>query len=313
MVSAAPSRRAVLRAGLCGITYGSLIACTAEEARPAPVEPSLPPPPPDPDVALVDAALSTSRRLLDQATAAGATHPDLAGRLDPVVAVHRAHVAALDATPDSGSAATTSAPAPLPPAPETTLAGLAAAEEAAAGEGAANLDSASATTARLLASVTAAQATVATSLGAAPPTLGAPPTGSAYLQPALAAQHAAVFGYGAAGPWLGPEREPAARTAYAAHLACRDDLAAAVAAAGLTPEPALRSYDLPVRVVDEGSAVALLLGVEDGLADVWADVVAGTEATIRTYAALALQECAVRAAGWRGAPEPFPGMPERSA
>ncbi|NED21451.1 DUF4439 domain-containing protein, partial [Streptomyces sp. SID9913] len=44
------------------------------------------------------------------------------------------------------------------------------------------------------------------------------------LQAALAAEHAAVYGYGVVGGRIGKERAPQARSAYDAHRARRDTL-----------------------------------------------------------------------------------------
>ncbi|WP_446048283.1 DUF4439 domain-containing protein, partial [Streptomyces olivaceus] len=48
------------------------------------------------------------------------------------------------------------------------------------------------------------------------------------LQAALAAEHAAVYGYGVVGGRIGEERRTEARTAYDAHRARRDTLVRAV-------------------------------------------------------------------------------------
>lgn len=132
------------------------------------------------------------------------------------------------------------------------------------------------------------------------------------LQSALAAEHAAVYAYGVIGAALDGQEEQLARTAVTAHRARRDRLAVTVRDAGDRPVAAQPAYDLPVPVVDAGSARALAVTVEERLAAVWADVVAGTTGVRREGAALALQDVAVRGAAWRGRTVAFPGLPERT-
>jgi hypothetical protein len=132
------------------------------------------------------------------------------------------------------------------------------------------------------------------------------------LQRALAAEHAASYAYGLAGPFLLGEVQREARAAHAGHLARRDRLAAHLADAGQVPTAPAPIYDLPGPVTNPATAQALVLVVEERLAAVWADAVAAPEPGLREMSALALQETAVRAARWRGASVAFPGLPERS-
>jgi hypothetical protein len=136
-------------------------------------------------------------------------------------------------------------------------------------------------------------------------------TGPEGLQQALAAEHAAVFGYGVVGAQLRGTARAEARAAYDAHLARRDRLTALLADAGQTPVAAAPAYDLPRRVATADQARALAVELEEGVAVTYADVVAATTATERALAATALQEAAVRAARWRRRSVAFPGLPER--
>ncbi|MFF4653466.1 ferritin-like domain-containing protein [Streptomyces sp. NPDC001380] len=136
------------------------------------------------------------------------------------------------------------------------------------------------------------------------------------MQAALAAEHAAVYGYGVVGAHLTGARLAAARAAYDAHRALRDTLHREIAARRGTPAAAAAGYELPFPVTGPASAVRLAVLLEERLAAVHADLVAAARGPLRRTAADALCGAAVRAARWRGpaAPGPaFPGLPERAA
>jgi phage tail sheath gpL-like len=134
----------------------------------------------------------------------------------------------------------------------------------------------------------------------------------AALQGALAAEHAAVYGYGVVGAELSGSQRTQAVTAYQAHLALRDALQREVSAAGAVPVAASAGYELPFPVPDAASAVRLAVVLEERLAGVYANAVQATSGTLRTEAAGRLQDAALRALSWRGSSVPFPGLPERS-
>jgi hypothetical protein len=134
----------------------------------------------------------------------------------------------------------------------------------------------------------------------------------AALQAALAAEHAAVYGYGVVGGRIGTARQAEARTAYDAHRARRDDLARQVRALGGRPVAADAAYALPFTVSDPADAVRLAARLEDGVAGVYADLVRTAAGERRRTAAGALRESAVRAARWRGGSVAFPGLAERT-
>jgi hypothetical protein len=125
------------------------------------------------------------------------------------------------------------------------------------------------------------------------------------LQPALAAEHAAVYAYGVVGGTLGVT-SAAANAAYAAHRGRRDQLTAMIGARAVASEPV---YGLPFEVRGPAQARRLAVHVERRCADVYASVVAATAGAERMYAARALTDCAVRGLGWGAEPEPFPGLP----
>ncbi|MFD0394961.1 ferritin-like domain-containing protein [Streptomyces nogalater] len=131
------------------------------------------------------------------------------------------------------------------------------------------------------------------------------------LQAALAAEHAAVYGYGVVGGRIGERRRAEARTAYDAHRARRDALVRAVRDLGAAPVAASAAYELPFPVGDGASALRLAARLEERLAGVYSDVVRAATGARRADAAAALREAAVRAVRWRGE-RSLPGLAERS-
>ncbi|RKN38743.1 ferritin-like domain-containing protein [Streptomyces hoynatensis] len=129
-------------------------------------------------------------------------------------------------------------------------------------------------------------------------------------QAALAAEHAAVYGYGLVGGRLGEEGGAEVREAYEAHLARRDRLHRAVRDLGGTPVAAAAAYALPFEVGDGEAARRFAAELERRLAGAYADLVAATDGERRVAAATALGEAAVRAARWSGAGSAFPGLAE---
>ncbi|MEI7030751.1 ferritin-like domain-containing protein [Streptomyces pratensis] len=132
-------------------------------------------------------------------------------------------------------------------------------------------------------------------------------------QAALAAEHAAVYGYGALGGRLDGKRRAEARAAYDGHRARRDALARTVRDLGGTPVAAEAAYALPFAVADAPTAERLAAVLEDRVAGVYADLVRACEGPQRKEAAGALREAAVRSARWRGGNVAFPGLVERAA
>ncbi|MEW1645679.1 MULTISPECIES: ferritin-like domain-containing protein [unclassified Streptomyces] len=133
------------------------------------------------------------------------------------------------------------------------------------------------------------------------------------VQAALAAEHAAVYGYGVVGGRIREGRRQEAKTAYDAHRARRDALVREVRDLGGTPVAASAGYALPFPVPDSASAVRLAAELEDRVAGVYSDLVRAATGGLRGTAAEALREAAVRAVRWRGGSVPFPGLAERAA
>ncbi|WP_228995049.1 ferritin-like domain-containing protein [Streptomyces sp. DH8] len=135
----------------------------------------------------------------------------------------------------------------------------------------------------------------------------------AAVQAALAAEHAAVYGYGALGGRLGGKRGAEARAAYDGHRSRRDALARTARDLGGRPVAAAAAYALPFAVADAASAERLAAVLEDRIAGAYADLVRACEGPRRREAAGALREAAVRSARWRGGNVAFPGLAERAA
>ncbi|WAZ27220.1 ferritin-like domain-containing protein [Streptomyces cinnabarinus] len=133
------------------------------------------------------------------------------------------------------------------------------------------------------------------------------------LQAALAAEHAAVYGYGVVGGRIREGRRGEARGAYDAHRARRDTLVREVLDLGGEPVPAEAGYALPFAVPDSSAAARLAAEVEDRVAGVYSDLVRASTGPRRRTAAEALREAAVRAVRWRGESVAFPGLAERAA
>jgi hypothetical protein len=137
------------------------------------------------------------------------------------------------------------------------------------------------------------------------------------LREALAAEHAAVWGYGTVGAGLTPESRGRAADSENAHRDVRDRLAALLEERGDEPVPAEAGYALPFPVLSAVDAAALAVVLEDGVARAWVRVLdQAVQASVRRLAVDELAAAEVRAVGWRGpagrtpATSPFPGLPE---
>ncbi|MFE2071147.1 ferritin-like domain-containing protein [Streptomyces sp. NPDC059467] len=133
------------------------------------------------------------------------------------------------------------------------------------------------------------------------------------LQAALAAEHAAVYGYGVIGGRTGEQRQAEARSAYDAHRSRRDALVREVRDLGGQPVAASAAYALPFAVTDSATAVRLAAELEERVADVYSDLVRASSGQRRGAAAGALREAAVRAVRWSGESVAFPGLAERAS
>jgi hypothetical protein len=128
------------------------------------------------------------------------------------------------------------------------------------------------------------------------------------LQAALAAEDAAIFGYGEVGAHLTGSGQTAAGQDWTGHNQARDALTAMISGLGAAPAAAEASYRLPFRVHDAASATALAAYLEDGVTQAYLALVAVSDQRLRRYGALAMQQAAQRAAFWRGSTQAFPGL-----
>jgi hypothetical protein len=130
----------------------------------------------------------------------------------------------------------------------------------------------------------------------------------AALQAALAAENAAIFGYGVAGAHLTGKSRAAAEQDWTGHNQARDALAAMISARGAAPGAAQAYYQLPFRVHDALSASRLAAYLEDGVTRAYLGLVAVSDQRLRRFGAMAMQDAARRAASWRGSTQAFPGL-----
>jgi Domain of unknown function (DUF4439) len=171
--------------------------------------------------------------------------------------------------------------------------------------------------AELFASVAASHAETVQSLdpASAGTTVSVPAavTAAEALQPCLAAEHAAVFGYGLLGGVLSAavSEAPAAKaalTSYDAHRGRRDALTELIEAAGGKPVAAEAAYDAPFPVAGVPSARRLARYLEARCATVYARATAVTTQDTRAMVSGTLLDCAVRGARWGSGPTAFPGL-----
>jgi hypothetical protein len=130
------------------------------------------------------------------------------------------------------------------------------------------------------------------------------------LQGALAAEHAAVYGYGVAGSLLSGPARTSAQADWTAHQVARDTLAQMLTGLGATPVAASPAYRLPFAVTSAKSAARLAAYLEDGVTRGYLEVVAVSETALRAFGARSMQTAAGRAADWSGTTQAFPGMPK---
>ena len=137
------------------------------------------------------------------------------------------------------------------------------------------------------------------------------------LNAALAAEHAAIWGYGVVGAALPADKRNLAAAAENAHRDARDRLVALLAERGTDPVEARGAYELPSPVGSEADAAALAVTLEDGVSAAYVRVLgAAAEPGTRELAVGALGTTEVRAVAWRLRAEQtpvtnaFPGLPE---
>ena len=142
-------------------------------------------------------------------------------------------------------------------------------------------------------------------------------TENAALREALAAEHAAVWGYGVVGAALDVEARPPATAAETAHRDVRDQVTALLEQRAADPVLAEGAYSLPFPVLSGVDAAALAVVLEDGVAAAWVRVLdQAAQREVRELAVGWLTAAETRAVAWRGAAgtapatTAFPGLPE---
>jgi hypothetical protein len=133
------------------------------------------------------------------------------------------------------------------------------------------------------------------------------------VQQCLAAEHAAVYGYGVVGGVLADiagagDLRTSAQDCYDAHRAQRDALTELLTRSGQTPVAAHAAYRLPEAVVGRSGCTALARQIERRSAAVYAFAVSKTSDGSRAMAVDALTDCALRETGWGAEPRAFPGV-----
>jgi hypothetical protein len=136
------------------------------------------------------------------------------------------------------------------------------------------------------------------------------------LQKALAAEHAAVWGYGVVGAALPADGRAPAAAAESAHRDVRDQVEALLADRKLEPVGTEGGYALPFPVLSAVDAATLAVVLEDGIAAAWVRVLdQAAERSTRELAVQVLSATEIRAVAWRGAAgqtpvtKALPGLP----
>jgi Domain of unknown function (DUF4439) len=129
------------------------------------------------------------------------------------------------------------------------------------------------------------------------------------LQGVLAAENAAVYGYGLAGAQLSGSQLTTAQQDWNLHRAAGVSVSSMITQRGGTPLPAAAVYRPPFAVNSATSARALAAVLENGLVQAYLALVALDDAALRAFGASEMQAAAIRAAFWRGGTIPFPGLP----
>jgi hypothetical protein len=136
---------------------------------------------------------------------------------------------------------------------------------------------------------------------------------AAALQSALAAENAAVYGYGVAGAQLGATARDLALQDWTQHEMARDRLEAMLTSLGIKPEAAQPAYQLPFPARGTGAAISLAGYLENQVAAAYLGIVALDDPRLRTWGARQAQACALRATTWLGRTAAFPGLTSGSA
>ena len=134
------------------------------------------------------------------------------------------------------------------------------------------------------------------------------------LNTTLAAEHAALFVYGALGAQTSRTGTPTLYAdidaAYTEHRSRRDQLVAMIRDLGGEPVAAEPAYELPPDLSTPDLVTRRALRLEKSCAATYAYLVASSPQERRRWAVTALTMTAVRELDFRGTPEIFPGGDE---
>jgi hypothetical protein len=131
----------------------------------------------------------------------------------------------------------------------------------------------------------------------------------AAIQATLAAEQAAIYGYGVVGSHLDGSAQATATSNWTAHQAAADKLAALLRSLGVIPAPAAVAYQLPHQVSTTTQALVLAVTLEEQVTSAYLTLVALSEPSLRMLGARQVRAAALRAAAWRGHTVAFPGLP----
>lgn len=133
------------------------------------------------------------------------------------------------------------------------------------------------------------------------------------LQGALAAEHAALWCYGLAVAFLGPQNRAQAREDAEAHRTLRAAVETTLSQIGARAVSAQPAYAVPQPVVDAASAAALAVVAETDALGAWRSVIErSTDRPLRQAALDAMTQGTLRCARWRvvvGSPPAIPLFP----
>ncbi len=141
-------------------------------------------------------------------------------------------------------------------------------------------------------------------------------TETAALREVVAAEHAAVWGYGALGAALPADAREPPVAGDVAHRDVRDRLVALLESRRADPVPREAGYTLPFPVLSAVDAAALAVVLEEGVSAAWVRLLdQAAEPAVRELAVAELGAAEVRAVRWRAAAgrtpvtSAFPGLP----
>lgn len=123
--------------------------------------------------------------------------------------------------------------------------------------------------------------------------------GDGALFDAVAAEHAAIYGYGLVSAHTTPDVNELVSAAIAEHRARREEAIAMLSARSVIAPPPAAGYQLPMPVDDPTEAATLAWKMEQDSAVAWRAVLEqATSNEDRAFAVTALSQSAVQAARW---------------